>query len=486
MANTSDLKEKGVKATGWNFLGMFVGQIRGFIVSLILARLLEPSDFGLISIALVFSGILDALVDMGFSSAIIQKDTVTDTQKSTVFWLNLLIGFIFSSVVCGISPLMENFFQMEGLCKIMMVLSWSFFISSFATLQTALMQKDMNFKTPFQARLCSGIISGLIGIVLAIIGCRVWSLVIMTLSGWLINSCIIWFNASWKPKYVFRLDEVRELWQYGWKMSLSTIISQTFKKIDTFVIGKLFSASSLGLYNRAQSLNNMVIQYSFSSIQTVMLPTLSQLQNDHSAMRKTVMKLIDLICFLNFFFAGLMYVCADDIIILLYGEKWSGSVEFFKILGVFSFAMALPPLLDAIMAATNRMTMYLNMEIIKKGLLLAAIPIGITGGLYPYVWSVQGASAIGTILTFYTATLCIELSFWKQLWTLIKYMLAFAITCLTVSYIPAFSEYHIIMIVIKGGLFFICFIVLNYIMKCDGLLLAKNQFLGIIHKIRHK
>lgn len=486
MANTSDLKEKGVKATGWNFLGMFIGQIRGFIVSLILARLLEPSDFGLISMALVFSGILDALVDLGFSSAIIQKETVTDTQKSTVFWLNLLIGFIFSSVVCGLSPLIESFFKMEGLGKIMMFLSWSFFISSFATLQTALMQKDMNFKTLFQARLCSGIISGLIGIVLAFIGFRVWSLVVMTLSGWLINSCIIWFNASWRPRCVFKLDEVRDLWRYGWKMSLSTIISQIFKKIDTIVIGKLFSASSLGLYNRAQSLNNMVIQYSFSSIQSVMLPTLSKLQNDYHAMRNTVMKLINLICFLNAFFAGLMFVCADDLIILLYGEKWSGSIEFFKILSVFSFAMALPPLLDAIMAATNNMTMYLNMELIKKCLLLAAIPIGIAGGLYPYVWAVQGASAIGTIMSFYTATLCIELSFWKQLWALTKYMLAFAITCLTLPHIPTFSEHHMLTLVFKGVLFCIFFIVLNFLMKCDGLQLAKNQVKEIIYKIRQK
>lgn len=486
MTNASELKGKGIKATGWNFLGMLIQQLRGFIVSLILARLLEPSDFGLISMALVFSGILDAIVDMGFSSAIIQKEKITATQKSTVFYLNVIVGFIFSLSIFILSPVMASFFSMDELSAVMKVLCWSFFISSFGTVQIALLQKELNFKIPFQAKVVSSISSGILGIILAFLGFGVWSLVVMNIIGWSLNTIIIWLRSKWRPILAFNFSEIYDLWSFGWKMSCSTVISQTFKKIDTIIIGKLFSAATLGLYNRAQSLNNLVIQYSFTSIQGAMLPTLSKLQNDLAAMRETVMKLIHLICFLNFLFSGLMYVCAEELITILYGDKWVDAADFFRILGIFAFSTALAPLLDTIMSSMNRMTLYLNVEIAKKILLAIAIPIGVFGGVYHYVWACQMAMAIGTILTFYTATISIKLSFWKQIFALFRYVLVFAIAiiiCLNISFIDNI-EYDIIRLVVKSIIFFVSYIAINILLKSKGVILAKNQLLYVLKRVK--
>ena len=163
-------------------------------------------------------------------------------------------------------------------------------------------------------------------------------------------------------------------------MTLTTIINRVFRQLDTFIIGKLYSAASLGLFNRAKSLNNLVIECSFSAIRSTMLPTFSKLQNDVELLRNSIIKLIHVISFLTFLFAGLMYMCADDLIIILYGNKWEGAIEIFKILGLFSITICLPVVYDAIISVVNRMSLYLWIGIIRNMILLIAIPFGIIYG----------------------------------------------------------------------------------------------------------
>ena len=183
MTDVSELKKESIKGSAWNFLNMIVNQLRTFIVSLVLARLLTPSDFGLVSMAMVFNSILDMLVDFGFSSAIIRKKEISEVETSTVFWLNILIGLGCTVLVYGTAPLISWFYEMPQLNSIIHVTSWSFLISAFGTMQTALFQRNLNFRLPFIVRLVSGIISGALGIVLAILGMGVWALVFSNLSG---------------------------------------------------------------------------------------------------------------------------------------------------------------------------------------------------------------------------------------------------------------------------------------------------------------
>ena len=188
MENISELKNKGLKSSAWNFLNLLTNQLRNFIVTLVLARLLTPADFGLVSMAMVLNSILDFFVDFGFSSAIIRKKQISETETSTVFWLNIIIGGICSLLVFCCAPLFSWFYEMPQLKSVVRVTSWSFLISSFGTLQTALFQRMLNFQMPFKAKLFSSIVSGILGIALAIYGFGVWALVFSNLSGWLLYS----------------------------------------------------------------------------------------------------------------------------------------------------------------------------------------------------------------------------------------------------------------------------------------------------------
>lgn len=482
MQDISELKQKGLKSSAWNFFNLLVNQLRNFIVSLVLARLLTPADFGLVSMAMAINSILDFFVDFGFSSAIIRNNKITETETSTVFWLNILIGGICSVLVFFSAPLLSWFYKMPEIVSVVHVTAWSFLISSFGTLQTALFQRSLNFRAPFIAKLSSGVVSGIIGIVLAICGYGVWALVFSNLSGWLIYSILIWTMSSWRPKFIFKPKSIVDMVSFGWKITLSTLLNRIFKQMDIFIIGKLYSAESLGLFNRAQSLNNLVIDYSFSSIRSVMLPSLSKLQDDNEALKYTVLKLLNVISFLTFLFSGLMYICAEDLIILLYGNQWAGSIKIFKIVGLFSISLCLPVVFDTVMTVANKMNMYLWTSVLRNSLLLFAIPIGIYGGFMAYVWAISIIGVLKLIPYLFTTKHCIGVSIGAQTSSIIRYVLPFTIILFSWTFVKFDIGNHIINLLLKALYFAVLYVCLNILMRNDGFVTCKNLIKSIIDK----
>lgn len=482
MADISELKREGIKGSIWNFLNIIVNQLRNFVVTLVLARLLTPSDFGLVSMAMVLNSVLDMLVDFGFSSAIIRKKEVSETEISTVFWLNILIGLGCTIVVFCMAPLLAWFYEMPKLISIIHITSWSFFISSLGTMQTTIFQRSLDFRTPFIIRAIAGMLSGALGIILAIVGMGVWALVFSTLAGWTLNSLLMWFVSTWRPQFVFKPKAITDLITFGWKMTLSTIINRIFRQIDTFVIGKIYSAASLGLFNRAQSLNQLVIEYSFSSIRSVMLPSLSKLQNDNEKLKYSVLKLLHTISFLTFLFAGLMYVCAKDLILLLYGSQWVGTIEIFQILGLFSITLCLPVVFDTVMTVANQMNQYLWISILRNILQLFAIPIGLYYGLLPYIWAISIIGVIKLVPYLFSTYYCIQLSIWSQLFSILRYVLPFIVVLAFYSFLRLDIDYHILGIIFNGTCYAGLYILINYVMHNDGLRIC----ISIIADIKKK
>lgn len=480
MRSVSELKNQGLKSSVWNFLSTLTNQLRNFIVTLVLARILTPADFGLVSMAMVLNTILDTFADFGFSNAIIRRKRITEVETSTVFWINVSIGFFCTLLVFLCAPLFAWFYDIPQLRNIVRVTSLSFFISSFGTLQTSLFQRSLNFRKPFYAKLISGLVSGLLGILLALWERNVWALVISNLFGWILYTIIIWCMASWRPNFIFKLSAVTDMFSFGWKMTLSTIINRIVRQLDTFIIGKLYSASMLGLFNRAQSLNNLVIEYSFSSIRNVLLPSLSKLQDDIEALKYSVLKLLHTISFLTFLFSGLMYVCADDLIIFLYGKQWEGAIEIFKILGLFSISLCLPIVFDTVLTVVNRMTMYLWQSILRNLLVLLAIPIGLYYGFQGYIWAISIAGIVKIIPSLITTQTSIGLPVLKQLKSIYSYALPFIIILILWKYIPVSTNMHVLNLILKTGLYIILYVILNLFLKNPGFQTCKSLLLGIL------
>lgn len=425
MAELSELKKAGLKGAYWNFLTTIISQLRGFVVSIVLARLLLPEDFGIVAVALVFNGIIEALIDFGFSNAIVQKKDVTQVQKSTIFYVTILLGGTFTLILFVCAPLMAHYFRMPILNQVVRFTSFSFVIASFSNLQVSLFQKELDFKSPFKARWIASVTSGAIGIILAVTGCKVWALVISNLASWVLNSAIVWFLSTWRPSCVFSLRSISSLWDYGWKLTLTTFTNRIFVQIDTFVIGKLFSATILGYFNRAQALNRMIVDCSFSSIRNVLLPTYSKIQDEQEKLRTSTLKLVNIASFLNFFLSGLMYVCANDIILLLYGVNWQPAVLVFKILALFSLQLSIPSLYDGLLLALGKMNMYFWANFVRKPVMLLAIPVGILYGFIPYIWVATVLNFVSIASLIWAVKKCINLDYSVHLENIFKYAVPF-------------------------------------------------------------
>ena len=434
------IKDKGLKSSAWNWLSIMINQLRNFIVSLILARLLEPEDFGLLGMSLAFAGFIEVFVDFGFGNAVIQKKEVSQTQLSTIFYLNMIIGAVFTLIMFFCAPLIANYFEMSMLTDICRVMSATFLVIALSNLQNALLKKKMDFKTPFFINLSSGAVTAVVGIVMAYIGFGVWSLVTSTVAGWCLTTTLLWIFNGWRPSFEFSLKSVTDLWKFGYKTSLTICIDSIYRKIDTLVIGKFFSASTLGFFYRAQSLNQIVVQYSFSSIQPVLFPALCEIKDDMEKMRSSVMSLIHIISFLSFFFAGVMYICADEIIVILFTEKWIESAVIFKILGLFTFVYTIPTVLSTPLMSIGESGVLLRIETIKKILLTLSIPIGIYYGLYGYIYATQIAAMIGIFINMYFLKK-IRLNIAEQMIVIIQYAIPFAILIVLLSQI--FSYIHV-------------------------------------------
>ena len=267
------------------------------------------------------------------------------------------------------------------------------------------------------------------------------------------------------------------------KMDISTkVLTRVFRQLDTFIIGKLYSAASLGLFNRAKSLNNLVIECSFSAIRSTMLPTFSKLQNDVELLRNSIIKLIHVISFLTFLFAGLMYMCADDLIIILYGNKWEGAIEIFKILGLFSITICLPVVYDAIISVVNRMSLYLWIGIIRNMILLIAIPFGIIYGFHAYIWSVSIASGINLIPYFFAANTCIQLPVASQIYTIVRYVAPFIFAILLWQIIDYSSRNHFIDIFLKSIYFLCTYVGYNMWAKNNGYVICQTLIKNTVAK----
>jgi O-antigen/teichoic acid export membrane protein len=445
-----------------------------------------PEDFGLLGMAMVFASLTDSFVDFGFGNAVIQKQEVNKLQLSTVFWINMLMASVLGVAMYFSAPLVAVFFEMPKLEPITKLMSLTFLIKGLSTLQNALFKKELDFKTPFKIGLISGIISGVLGIVLAYSGYGVYSLIYSQIAGWVIGTLLIWYFSSWKPSFLFSLKEVKSLWSFGYKYSLSIFIDSLFSRLDTIIIGKLFSAATLGLFYKAKSLNKLVVQYAFTSFSGVLFPSLSKLAHDKEKLREVLIRILHLVCFTTFLFSGLMFVNAESVIVLLLTEKWIDSVPIFQILGVFSFVFTIPTVLVAPINAIGNSGDNLKVEILKKILYIFAIPIAFYYGLYAYILATSIAAVVGLQINGLMVSKRLSYSLFDQQKVILKYLFPF-LTLIALDYFLdfTFAENHFINVIGKSLLYLIIYLGYNIIVKTEGLNDFYDTFLKkVLKKIK--
>lgn len=409
------LKQKTFHGIIWSFLERFSVQGIQFIVMIIMARMLKPDDYGLIGMLTVFLAVSQSLVDSGFSQALIRKQNRTEIDNSTVFYFNIGIGIILYGLLFVCAPLIADFYKEPSLVLIMRVVGISVFINSFVVVQRALLTTRVDFKTQAKATLIAALLSGGGGIWMAAAGYGVWSIIVQQLLNLGVNALLLWFFSSWRPTWCYSWRAFRELFGFGSKLLVSGLLETIYKNIYLIVIGRVFSASDLGYYTRAQQFSDFPSSNLTGIMQRVTFPVLCSIQDDDKRLADVYRRFLRLSAFLIFPLMMGLAAVARPLILILLKEQWLFTVILLQIL---CFSMMWYPVHAInlnLLQVKGRADLFLRLEIIKKVIGISILCITIPMGLVPMCVGGVFSSLMALVInTYYTGRL-IHVGFVRQI-----------------------------------------------------------------------
>ena len=407
--SSDSLKISAVKGLLWTFFEKVSAQTVHFVIGIILARLLSPSEFGIIGMITIFTALAQTFTDSGLSSALIQKKNCSDADYSTIFYFNIVVAVICYGILYMASPYIASFYKMPQLNEVTRVVSLSIIISGLTSVQNTKLTKELRFKEQSINSILSMIITGIAGIVLAYAGFGVWALVAQVLLGKVFSSLCVWSISKWMPKIEFSKESFIQMWGFGSKILVSSLINTIYSNIYTLVIGKAFSPQDVGYYNRG----NQYALLPGSVIQNVALkvnyPLLAKIQDDDERLLRAYQKMTSLPFYVLFPILVGMAVTAPSLIPVMIGDKWQPCVPMMQILCIGYMFSPLTHFNLNLLYVKGRTDLVLKLELIKKPIgfiiLFASIPTGIIGmivgkAVYEFIAFSFNCYYTGKILNF--------------------------------------------------------------------------------------
>lgn len=397
----NSLKSKATKGMFWSAIDKFAVQGGQFIIGIILARILMPTDFGLIGMLSIFIAISQSFIDSGMGSGLIQKKDRTEIDFSTVFVFNFLVSVLFYLVLYICAPFIADFYKMPQLVMITRVLSLNIVINSFAIIQRSKLTINIDFKTLTKANAIAVLIGGISAIFFAYFGWGVWALVAQAIIGALISVIVIWYLSRWKISLRFSKNSFKGLFGYGSKLLLAGIYAQTLNNIYNLAIGKAYTSSDLGFYTRAKAFAEISAGTVTSILQQVTFPILASLQGNESRMISVYSRLIKMTAFFIFPIMVLLSLLADPFVKLLLGENW---VPVIVLLQWMCFARIFYPISAInmnILNAVGRSDLFLKVDLSKLPLIVIAMIITIPLGVKAIIIGQVATSVISFFINAY-------------------------------------------------------------------------------------
>ncbi len=331
MDEKKDLKSKAIKGSIWSLVETFSVQIVQFIVGIILARILEPKDYGLIALTGIFTSISAAITDGGFEKTLIQKKDLLPIQISTIFYINVMLGIFMTLVLIVSAPFIADFFNAPALTPILQVISLGILLTSLAQTQQTLILKELNFKKISKVRIATAIIGGITGLVLAYNGFGVWALVYSMLVPQIFRVLFFWIRSAWYPQLKFSFSSVKSLIPNGLNILASSIFYFAIQQFNTFIVGKYYSKEELGFFNRGRTFPELVVTILQTMVLKMSLPLFAKLQDQPAELLETVKKTNKIVAFISFPLLVLLLIKAEDLTIFLFTEKWRSSIIFLQL-----------------------------------------------------------------------------------------------------------------------------------------------------------
>lgn len=455
MENKESISKQTLSSVKWNGLEKLGGQGIQFILTLVIARFLTPSDYGIIGILTIFITISQAFIDSGFSSALIRTKNPKVEDFSTVFYFNILIAVVAYALLFVFAPLIADFFSESIVCDVLRVYSVSLIINSFFAVHVAKLQIALDFKSLAKSRIVSVLLSGCIGIFLAYNGFGVWALVAQNLILSVINCIYIYGLTRWVPFSRFSTESFSRLGTFGSRLLAAGLLDVLYKNMSKFAIGKFYTSADLGNYERGSqfaSLPNLSIN---GILNTVTYPIFARIQDDEERLLAVYRKYVQMSSMVIFIISGLLCVLAKPIIIITLTEKWASAIIFMQLFALGCMNDHLNTINLSLLKVRGRSDLFLRLEVFKKTtsilMLIAAIPFGVLAICISAIIYNQVAVIFNT---YYTGKL-FKYGYLSQVKDFLPYLFKTMVACVP-TYLLTFSRLPDLVVLILGCLLSIC------------------------------
>ncbi|MBS5017187.1 MAG: lipopolysaccharide biosynthesis protein [Eubacterium ventriosum] len=474
MSNQIDNKTT-VKNFIWRFAERCGAQGVSFIVSIVLARLLEPSVYGTIALVTVFTTILQVFVDSGLGTALIQKKDADDLDFSSVFYFNFTVCLILYLGMFISAPYIAKFYGDETLVPVIRVISLTLVISGVKNIQQAYVSRNMLFKRFFFSTIGGTIASAFVGIFMAYIGMGVWALVAQQLSNATIDTIILWVTVKWKPKRMFSWKRLKELLSYGWKLLVSALLETVYNNLRNLVIGKLYSSADLAYYNQGDKFPKLIVTNINTSIDSVLLPTMASSQDDSARVKNMTRRAIKTSTYIMApLMIGLAF-CSNTIVELVLTEKWLPCVPFLQIFCItYMFQPVHTANLNAI-KAMGKSDIFLKLEIIKKIVGMSLLLSTMWFGVMAMAYSLLVSCVLSQIINSWPNKRLLGYGYLEQLRDLIPGVILAVIMGICVYFIGYINLPNIIVLIIQVIVGATIYIVMSIVFKLESFLYLWNM-----------
>lgn len=427
-----------------------------------MARLLFPEQFGLIGMITVFIAVAQTFSDSGFGDALIQKREVTIAETCSIFYFGIAVGSAAAGLLCLVAPWISTFYNQPELTPLIRVLSLIIVIESLGRVQDIILTKQIDFKTQMKIGIIALVLSGAIGVVMAIFGFGVWSLVAQQLSRRIIRTCCLWIFNSWRPALIFSFNALRGMFKYGSRLLISALLNRIFENLYYLVIGKLFSARELGLYARGKTMQDLPSATFTQVVTRVTFPVFSSIQDDKARIKKILEKASTNLALVNFPMMIGLAVISRPLVLVLLTEKWAEAIPYMELLCITSLLNPFNWINVNVMMSIGRSDLYLKMGIIQKVLVVISIAITWRYGIIAMIYASIVVSFITYYIYNYYICVLIDYPIMKQSKDVFPYLIfavIMGIIVYAVGFFPFNKLWYMLLAQIASGIFtyiFLC------------------------------
>lgn len=363
---SKSIKKKVFSSLIWKFSERISAQLVTFVVSIFLARLLDPAHYGSIAIVNIFITFANVFVDSGFGSALIQKKDADNKDFSSVLYCNVVISALLYALLYWAAPYIALFYKMDVLSPVLRVLGLRIIVAAVNSVQHAYVSKHMLFKKFFWSTLGGTLLSGVVGIVMAYKGYGIWALVAQYMTNTTVDTIVLWFTVKWRPNFVFSIKRIVKLFSFGWKILVSSLIETGYNELRSLIIGRMYTPKDLAYYNKGKSFPNLVVTNVNSSVQSVLFPAMSNKQENKAAVKAMTKRSIRVSSYIMFPIMLCLALVAKPFVSLLLTDKWLSCVPYLQISCVVLAFMPIHTANLQAIKAMGRSDTYLKLEIAKK------------------------------------------------------------------------------------------------------------------------